>query len=188
MSYVARGTIRAAVLVVLLFVGGLVLTSCDLASGSNTAVLNAGSTVPPIVEYTFDYSTENVTDGRIEVVSEMRDDLGTVLSENGFRRGDVVSARIDSVSIERLSAPTFGYLTGADVYLGTRPDGPHIGRGRFSTDQESASLSVPRSTVTRLVQDGATKAFGRLRPDNPENVVNDRVEVVVYFRLKVKGL
>lgn len=187
MSDFTRGTIRASVLVVL-FVGGLVLTSCDLASGNSTAVLNAGSTVPPVVEYTFDYSAEDVTDGRIEVVSEMRDDLSAVLSENGFSRSDVVSARVDSVSIERLSAPTFGYLTGADVHLGTSSSGPHIGSGEFSTDQESARLSVPRSTVTSLVREGPTKAFARLHPNNPENVVDDRVEVVVYFRLEVEGL
>lgn len=187
MSDFTRGVIRASVLVVL-FTGGLVLTSCDLASGSSTAVLNAGSTVPPVVEYTLDYSAADVTDGRIRVVSEMQDNLGAVLSENGFRRSDVVSARVDSVSIERLSAPTFGYLTGADIYLGTGPRGPHIGSGEFSPDQESASLSVPRSTVTSLVREGATKAFGRLRPDNPENVVDDRVKVVVYFRLEVEGL
>lgn len=187
MSDFARGAIRPAVLV-FLFVGGLVLASCDLASGSNTAVLNADSTVPPVVEYTLDYSAADVTDGQIEVVSETRDDLGAVLSENGFSRSDVVSARIDSVSIERLSAPTFGYLTGAEVHLGTNSSGPHIGSGEFSTDQESALLGVPTRTVTSLVREGATKAFARLHPNNSDNVVDDRVEVVVYFRIEVEGL
>jgi hypothetical protein len=42
--------------------------------------------------------------------------------------------------------------------------------------------------VTSLVREGATKAFGRLQPDDPDNVIDDRVEIVVYFRLEVQGL
>lgn len=187
MSELRSGAVRGVLLVVL-FTGGLVLTSCDLASGSNTAVLNAGSTVPPTVKYTLDYSAENVTEGQIEVMSEERDNLGAVLSENGFSRSDVVSARVDSVSIERLSGPTFGYLTGADVHLGTNSSGPRIGSGEFLTDQRSALLGVPTRTVTSRVREGATKAFGRLQPDDPDNVIDDRVEIVVYYRLEVQGL
>lgn len=172
-----------------LLAGSLVLTSCDLAAAGNTAILNAASSIPPTVEYTFEYTPDDVTGGRIEVVSEGMDDLGSILTRNGFSRSDVVSARVDSVSIERLSAQTFEYLTGADIYLGTSTSGPQIGAGQFSTDQESATLNVPTSTVTSIVKQGRTNAFASLDPNNPNNVPDvDRVEATVYFQIEVEGV
>lgn len=172
-----------------LLAGSLVLTSCDLAAAGNTAILNAASSIPPTVEFTFEYTPDDVTGGRVEVVSEGTDDLRSTLSQNGFSRSDVVSARVDSVLIERLSAQTFEYLTGADIYLGTSTSGPQIGAGQFSTDQESATLNVPTRTVTSIVKKGSTRAFASLDPDDPNNVPDpDRVKVIVYFQIEVEGV
>lgn len=172
-----------------LLAGSLVLTSCDLAAAGNTAILNAASSVPPTVEYTFEYSPDDVTGGRIEVVSIRADDLDSKLSQNGFSRSDVVSAGVDSVVIERLSAQTFEYLTGAEIYLGTSTSGSQIGAGQFSTDQESATLNVPTSTVTSIVKQGSTHAFASLDPNDPNNVPDpDRVKAIVYFQIEVEGV
>lgn len=172
-----------------LVLGSVLLTGCDLATAGNTAILNAGSTIPPIVEYTFEYTPDDVSGAQIQVVSEQVDDLGSVLSQNGFSRSDVVSARVDSVNVERLSAPTFEYLTGADIHLGRASGAPQIGTGSFSTSQELARLSVPTRTVTGVVRQGSTEAFASLTPDNTDDVPDvDRVEVVVYFQLEVQGV
>lgn len=189
MTIYAKSIPRGSLAFVLL-AGSLVLAGCDFAAAGSTAVLNADSDIPPTVRYEFQYDPSDVTgEGRVAVESEGTDDLGEVLSDNGgFSRGDVVAARIDSVVIERLSAPTFGYLTGADVHLGTSGSGPQIASGEFSTSQESARLSVTSPTVTGIVQRGATSAFARLDVDDPENVIADRVAVVVYYRLEVEGV
>lgn len=178
-----------AVLVGLLL-GSLGLASCDFTAAGSTAILNAESTIPPVVEYTFEYTPSDTTGtGQVEVASEALDDLGGVLSENGFSRDDVVSARVDSVSIERLSAPTFGYVTGADVHLGTSTEDPRIATGAFDPSQEAASLDVVTETVTKIVTRGSTRAFARLDVDDPNDLPGvDRVQVIVYFRLEVEGV
>lgn len=180
---------RASLALVLL-VMGLVLTSCDIATTGSTAILNAESAIPPRVDYTFEYTPSDVAgDSRVEVVSEERDELKGILSKNGFSRTDVVSAEIDSVSIERLSAPTFEYITGADIYLGTDASGPHIATGTVRPSQESALLDVPTKTVTDLVKQGRTNAFARIAVSDRSRIPDvDRVGVTVFFRIEVKGV
>lgn len=179
-----------ASLAFLLLAGSLVLVGCDLASAGNTAILNANSAIPPTVEYTFEYGSSDVTGGsQVEVVSEGSDDLAGILSRNGFSRADVVSAEVDSVSLERLSAPTFGYITGAEVYLGTSAGGTRIATGTFQTSQESATLSVATRTVTSVVKGGSTKAFARLDVEDPDDVPGvDRVKATVFFQIEVQGV
>lgn len=181
---------RRAFLAIVVLAGSLVLVRCDLAATGSTAVLNAESAIPPTVEYTFEYASSDVTgEGEVAVVSEEQDDLGDILSQNGFSRADVVSAEIDSVSIERLSAQTFGYVTGADLYLGMNAEGPHVGTGTFQTSQESARLDIPTKTVTGLVKEGSTNTFARLDVGDRSNVPSlDRVGVTVFFRIEVGGV
>ena len=69
MSDLLRGAIRVSFLVVL-FVGGLLLTSCDLSSTGGTIILNANSSVPPTVQYRFAYTQDDATEGgQVEVVA-----------------------------------------------------------------------------------------------------------------------
>lgn len=175
---------------VVLLASSVVLSSCDLSAAGNTAILNAESTIPPTVQYEFRYGPSEVTNaGQVAVVSEGSDDLGNVLSQNGFRRSDVVSARIDSVTVERLSAPTFAYLTGADVHLGGSASDPRIATGGFSTSAETARLNVATQTVTGIVKEGQTEAFAQFDTNDPDRVPpNDAVQVTVYFRLEVEGV
>lgn len=179
------------------------VVGCD-ASGPETVVLNANSPEPPTVEYEYRYTSDNLNaNDEVEVASQQSDNLTSVLRSNGFDRSDVVSARVDSVTLERISAPAqdaartrsvpepkvFQYLLGASVYLGTDDSGPRIARGQFQTEQRFVSLPVATQNVTSIVQAGATPSFLRLEVENPSDVPNeDAVEVVVYYRLEVEGV
>lgn len=181
----------SSVVLAVLFVG------CDATGPEDTAILNADSPAPPTVEYEFRYTSENVSeDGRqVQVVSEGGDNLGSVLTQNGFSRDDVVSARVDSVTLRRQSSPTnsgmqpkvFDYLSGAAVFLGTDADGKRIAEDQFSTTQQKIRLAVATSNVTEEVKEGSTRAFLRLTAS--ENVPEqDVVDVTVYYRIEVEGV
>ncbi|MFP4228015.1 MAG: hypothetical protein ACLFTE_04210 [Salinivenus sp.] len=180
---------------------------CD-TSGPTTAVLNADSPEPPTVKYEIRYTSDDLNENdEVEAASLNPDDLESVLRENGFERSDVVSARIDSVTLERISSPTqdastnpkavatpnvFSYLLGAEVYLGNDATGPRIAAGQFETTQRFVSLPVTTRDVTPVVRDGAVPSFLRLEVEDPSNVPDspdqDAVELVVYYRLEVEGV
>lgn len=175
----------------------LTLLGCDLGGSADTAILNQNSPFPPDVTYEFEYSSDNVQGEQIEVVSDQTDDLAPTLLANGFTRDDVVSARVDSVLLERLSSPTsgnarpkvFDYLGGAEVYLGTDAAGTRIAADEFQTTDRSVSLEVVTGDVTDIVTEGSTKAFLRLDAPNPGSVPSgDRVRATVYFRIEVEGV
>lgn len=175
----------------------LLLAGCDAAGTQDTVVLNATSPAPPTVEYTFRYTSQDVSnDGQqVEVVSENSDDLGSVLTQNGFSRSDVVSARVDSVTLRRQSSPTasgvrpkvFDYLSGATVFLGTDASGTEIADDQFDTTRQEISLGVATSNVTAEIKEGSTRAFLRLTASGsiPEE---DVVDVTVYYRIEVGGV
>jgi hypothetical protein len=135
-------------LLVLLAVLAVGLTGCDTTGSEETAILNANSPVPPTVEYTFDYETGG--NQQIGAQSDTTDMLDPVLRRNGFSRDDVVSARVDSVQLERLSleeaAPppkVFDYLTQATLYLGpSASDGQRIAQASFDRAIRSVPLRV----------------------------------------------
>ncbi len=176
----------SATLLALLFGG------CDVTGPEDTVILNANSPAAPIVEYTFAYDTNG--GDPIGVRSNETDDLGSVLSENGFGRADVVSARVDSVSLERISskaAPTpivFDYLTGATAYLGSNTDGERIADASIDATTRSVSLPVAGSDVTSVVKNEPTYAFLQLDTTSDVPDRRDKVEVTVYFRIEVQGV
>lgn len=70
----ARITVPATLVAIGLF-AGLVLTSCDLASAGSTVVLDAGATIPPIVQHRFEYTavgTMRVPTENLSSVSRVR--------------------------------------------------------------------------------------------------------------------
>jgi len=176
---------RGSLLLVLL--AGIVMwTSCDLASAGSTAILNADSAIPPTVRHRFDFSQSDATgkEGEVAVESELQsDDLDTILSENlGASRADVVSARIDSVRIERVSPAS---LTEAELFLGTSAEAPRIASGDFLPDGPSTVVDDRRSTVTTAVRNGVETLYGRFRM---ESVRSGVVRAKVYYRLEVDGV
>lgn len=174
----------------------IALAGCDVIGSEETVILNANSPVPPTVEYEFEYTPDALNaSGQLEVRSQETDDLEAILSENGFQRGDVTAARIDSVFLRRLSAPTairgpakvFQYLSGADVFLGSSASGVRIAAEQFDTDEKEITLSLDRRTATEVVKGGPSLAFVRLDTDG-EVPESDRVEVTVHFQLTVEGV
>jgi hypothetical protein len=181
--------VRASVVLGLL-AGAVVLTSCDLASAGNTAILNAGSTAPPIVRHRFEYSADDAPNGGpVEALSTIQsDDLDAILTENGFSRSDVVSARVDSVRIDRLSTNS---LSGADLHLGTDAGGPLIASVEFDDPgaQTSGRDNTTR-TVTGAVKDGQEQVFARFDVQDLSTIPpsGGMVRAVVYYRLEVEGI
>lgn len=177
--------IRAAAVLGLL-TGALVLTSCDLSSASSTAILNAGSEIPPIVRHRFEYTADDTTDGGpVEVLSNIQSaNLDAILTDNGFSRSDVVSARVDSVRIDRLSTST---LSGADLYLGTDASGSLIARVEFDDPEaETPARDNTTRTVTGAVKSGQKRVFAQFDVQDPPGV--GMVQAVVYYRLEVEGI
>jgi hypothetical protein len=181
--------VRAAAVLGLL-AGALVLTSCDLASAGSTAVLNANSEIPPIVRHRFEYTGDDVTEGgRAEVISRIQSaDLDAILTDNGFSRSDVVSARIDSVLVERLSTNT---LAGADLYLGTDASGPLIARVEFDDPgADTPARDNTTRTVTGAVKNGQKRVFAQFDVEDPSSIPpsGGMVRATVYYRLEVEGI
>lgn len=172
-----------------LLAGGLVLTSCDLASAGSTVILNAGSPIPPTVQHRFEYTRDDVTEGgTVDVVSTVESDgLDAILSENGFRRSDVVSARVDSVLVEPVSAVS---LSAAALYLGTDANGPRIADVEFPSGSPSPVLDASLQVVTGAVRAGASNVFARFRADDPSNIPSGGgvVRARVYYRVEVEGI
>jgi hypothetical protein len=189
MTSFATSLIRASVALGLL-AAGLVLTSCDLASAGNTAILSANSTSPPTVRHRFEYTEDDVTEeGQAEVVSSIQsDDLDAILADNGFSRSDVVSAQVDSVRVERLST---GTLSGADLYLGTDASGPVIARVEFDDPEaETPARDNTSRTVTGAVKSGQKRVFAQFDVEDPSDIPpsGGMVQAEVYYRLEVEGV
>lgn len=178
----AKTIVRASLLLALL-AGGLVLTSCDLASAGNTAILNAGSAIPPTVRHRFEYSQ-----GQLNVVSTVEsEDLGDILAQNGFSRSDVVSARVDSVLVTPVSTAS---LSRAEIYLGTDANGPHIASVQFQPDQPSPVVDDTTTSVTGAVKSGDTKTFAQFSVEDPSGIPagGSVVRATVYYRIEVEGV
>ncbi len=158
-------------------------TSCDLASGGNTVILNANSPIEPIVQHRFEYKGEDVVDGTVTVESEVQsDDLDAILSRNGFSRRDVINARVDSVEIIN-PAPS---LREADVFLGTDAEGPLIAQiVSFPDDVPSVVDDTSTPVLEAVRNDEVRTLYGRF---GLESAGDGAVQAKVYYRLKVEGV
>lgn len=185
MTIAVRSLLRGSLLLVLL-AGSVVWTSCDIASAGSTAILNADSPIPPTVRYRFAFTESDATgeEGEVVVESEPQsNDLDAVLSENlGANRSDVVSARIDSVLVERVSPDA---LTEAELFLGTSAEAPLIASVEFQPDGPSSVVDDRRTTVTGAVRNGVETIVGRF---HMENVRSGLVRAKVYYRLEVENV
>lgn len=187
MTVAGRAFFRGPFLVlVVLLVGSMVWTSCDVASASSTAILNANSSIPPTVHHRFAFTESDGTgqDGEVAVRSELQsDDLDAILSDNlGARRADVVSARIDSVRVTRVSPES---LTDAELFLGQSAEAPPVATVDFQPDGPSTVVDDRQRTVTAAVRNGVERLFGRFRM---ENLRSGAVRARVYYRLEVEGV
>ena len=181
---VAERTLRRGSLLIVLLAASAVWTSCDLASAGNTAILNANSPIDPTVQHRFEYKEEDVVEGDVTAESEVQsDDLDAILSRNGFSRSDVVDARIDSVRIERVSAPS---LRDVDVFLGTDAEGPRIAQVTSFPDGASFVVDDTSTPVLEAVRNDEVRTlYGRF---GLESAGDGAVQANVYYRLEVEGV
>lgn len=182
-----RSTLRVLGPAVLL-IAGVALTGCDsLGGGDDTAILNADSAEPPVIDYTFQYGPENRTDGTVEVASVGTGDLTEILQDNGFSRDDIVSARVESVVLDGLStdpaAKIFSHVRNAEVYLGASTSGVRIADGTISNQTGSVTLEPTSNDVTSTLKSGASKTF--LRLDTGDFQDQYTAEATVTYRIEV---
>ncbi|WP_263792401.1 hypothetical protein [Salinibacter sp.] len=183
----AERTLRRGPLLIVLLAASVAWTSCDLASAGNTAILNSDSSIPPTVRHRFEYAEGEISEaGQVEVVSTVTSssDLDDVLSENlGASRSDVVDARIDSVRIERVSAPS---LRDADVFLGADAECPRVAQVTSFPDGASFVVDDTSTPVLEAVRNDEVRTlYGRF---GLESAGDGAVQAKVYYRLKVEGV
>lgn len=169
------------------------LGGCDSLGSGESVILSANQDIPPTVEYTFRYTEDNVSDDgqQVQVVSESRDDLDSVLRDNGFGRDDITSARVDSVKMERQSSPkqirtkVFDYLSEATVFLGKDASGTQIANRVPLPTQEEVKMDVSTSNVTDDLKSGSKNAFLDMEASGsvPQE---DVIEVTVFYRIEVQ--
>jgi len=176
------------------------LPGCDSGGGGGGETIVLSDPLNPTeASFEFTYTEDQLSNGEITVASEEQDGLSQVISAYGFRRSDVVSARVEEVKLERISAPNpsstqlvtkvFNYLSKVDVYLGTSTEAPLIGtRQPIPSDQEVTLDLGPDRDVTNQVKSGPTKALLRLSISDPDQIGSggDRVEVEIRFRIEVQ--
>ncbi|MCS3938134.1 hypothetical protein GGP84_000734 [Salinibacter ruber] len=184
---VAERTLRRGSLLIVLLAASVAWTSCDLASASNTAILNAGFDIPPTVRHRFEYAEGEISEaGQVEMLSTIASarDLDDVLSENlGASRSDVVDARIDSVQIKRINGPS---LKSATLFLGTSDGGARVASVEFSSDGASSAVDgTSDERVREAVRNGIQKLYGRFEL---ESAGDGAVRATVYYRLEVEGV
>lgn len=168
----------------------MALTGCDsLGGGDDTAILNADSAEPPEVNYTFQYSPEDRTNGTVEVASDGSGNLTQILQSNGFSRDDIVSARVESVVLNGLStdpaAKIYSHVRTAELYLGASASGVLIAEGTIGNQTGSVTLEPTSNDVTSTLKSGASRTFLRLDTGDFQGqytaraTVNYRIEVAL---------
>lgn len=188
-SFFRLGTYTLGVLVM-----AIMLAGCD--SGSSEPIVLSDPLNPTEATFEFAYSESDLSGGVIQTTSLGRDQLSGVLSAYGYSRSDVVSATIEGVAMERISAAqasaqpkVFNYLTAAEVYFGGSTNAPLIGTlDPVPFNTEVNMDLVPGTNVTSQVQGGAINALLVLDVGDASQIGDggDRVEVTVEFRIEVQ--
>ncbi len=177
------------------FASLFLLAGCDFLSSEETVILNSDSAEPPVAEYTFFYSPEDVnSEGRVDVTSRGSDDLGADLRENGFSREEIVSAEVESVTLlgtsqEKTTQKIYAHVRRAEVYFPSDASSP-IAEGEIQSGQslEEIELSVTSGSVTDAVKEGAKRA--RLVLDVQEGEFSGTLEAEadINFRIELEGV
>ncbi len=188
-SSLRRGT---GVLGILL--SAVLLAGCD--SGSSEPIVLNDPLTPTEATFEFAYSEADLSGGVIQATSLARDQLSNVISTYGYSRSDVVSATVEEVTMERLSAAqpsaqpkVFNYLAAAEVYFGSSTSAPLIAVLDPVPFNTEVSMDLgPGTNVTSAVQGGATNALLVLDVGDPSQIGagGDRVEVTIEFRVEVQ--
>lgn len=177
-----------------LLVSAFLLIGCD--SGSSEPIVLNDPLNPTEATFEFAYSENDLSGGVIQTTSLGRDQLSGVLSAYGYSRSDVVSATVEAVAMERISAAqpsaqpkVFNYLTAAEVYFGGSTSAPLIAALEPVPFNTEVNMNLGSDTnVTSQVQGGAINALLMLDVGDASQIGDggDRVEVTVEFRVEVQ--
>lgn len=182
----------------ILLIAALVLVGCDDTSTGTEDTIIIGTDADPVeVEFSFnEFSASDVNDGAIELTSTNTDDLGRQIEQIvGASRGDVVSAELRSVRLERLTGnfgavrpKVFSYLGSARVYYGNDTSAPFIAQRTPISDDAEVVLDINSSDITNIVRNGARPLTLRLDVNDPSLIgTGDDVEITVSYRIEVTG-
>lgn len=120
----------------LLFIAAFVLSSCDAVAPSEGLVLQEKT-----VSFRFEIDTDGVSAGEsIEVDSEASADLEQALDADGYSKGDVLSATVTRVELERVNPTTVDLSILDEASVALRASG-----GSARTVASSSSLPAART-------------------------------------------
>ncbi len=182
-----------------LLVATLFLVGCDDTSTGTEDIIPIGTDADP-VEFEFEFepfSADDVTDGTLTLTSTNSDNLEDQIEEmvgGGATRSDVVSARIRSVELERLTGnfsvqpKVFSYLGSARVYYGANTDAQPVAERRPISDEPEVTLDLLQQDITSIVQNGSRPLTLELEVNDPSLIgTGDDVEITVSYRIEVRG-
>jgi len=167
-----------------------ILTACDTTE--NTQTLNDPAT-PTTVTYEFEYNPSTAVNNEVGVVSSGSDSLSSIIASYGFSRGDVVSARVTSITISRSAGTTaatasklYDYVQNVEMYLGDSEGGPLIAAQQPVQSTLSTPLDVADTDVSSTVQAGASPAFMVIGVNNTTES-QGFIEATVDYRIEVQS-
>jgi hypothetical protein len=178
-----------------LLVASLFLVGCDDTGTGTEDTIVIGTDADPVeFEFAFEpYSASDVTNGTLPLTSTNTDNLASQISNLvGAGRGDVVSARIRSVELERLTGnfsvqpKVFSYLGSARVYYGADTSAQPIAERSPISDDAQVTLDLLNRDITTIVQGGAQPLTLELEVNDPSLIGSgDEVEITVSYRIEV---
>ena len=161
-----------------------------------TVIIGSGAD-PVEVAFQFEpFGADDVSEeGTLTLTSTNSDDLGSQIQTFvGASRGDVVSAEVRSVRLERLTTNSsemvqpkvFSYLGSARVYYGSNTDGQLIAERDPIPDDAEVTMDRLNDDITSIVQDEARPITLELEVDDSSLIgSSDEVEITMRYRLEV---
>jgi len=143
-----------------------VTVACDTAVNEpdDTRTLNDPAN-PTVVTYEFEYNPAQAVGGEVGVVSSTTDNLAEILANYGRSRSDVVSARLERITIFQSTGGNvtveklFPYVQNIALYLGTDDSGLTLAEPQAVSQGLEADLTTTGTDITSAVNRGASRAF-----------------------------
>lgn len=150
--------------VVLLAIVAILIASCDAVTDPDAITLQSKT-----VSFRFEFSADGVSSGDlIDAQSEGSVDLGPELLNDGFTKGEVLSATVTSVELERIS-PTnvnLNFLQEASIdFSASGISARTVAASTSLPDSRTANLSVSSGDVTAYVVAPSFRAVMRVVPE-----------------------
>lgn len=180
----------------------VILVGCDATGGGETITLNNNTGLEPI-EYTFEYSRDDESDGQISVSvrpDESSPSLEALLRDQAAASlSDIVSARVTQVRIRSVSTTTSAtgivpkvlpYIATTEVYLGGTAGAPIAREQDVPTTVGNSfidmGLSDGAEDVTEAARNGRPEATLVFDVEDPSSVGNpDRVAIEISYSIQV---